>query len=208
MTDFIQSLQSRDLSYLRIVAESWDISIEKLDARSILQHLSVAIKEPLLVQEVVDSLPSEARAALDDLINSNGRLSWPVFTRNYGAVREMGPGRRDREQPYRNATLPAEMLWYRGLVARAFFDTPDGPQEFAYIPEDLLAATGSPAGAAPGSRGFSGRARPNDPGRRCYFESLLYLSCGFAPRTPQFLRAFRLCRRAGAPAARVARPAP
>jgi hypothetical protein len=144
MTDFIQSLQSRDLSYLRIVAGFWDISIEDLDTRGILQHLSEAIKDPVLVQEVIDSLPGEARAALDDLINNNGRHSWPVFTRNYGIVREMGPGRRDREQPYRNATLPAEMLWYRGLVARAFFDTPDGPQEFAYIPDDLLGCLPEP----------------------------------------------------------------
>jgi len=30
------------------------------------------------------------------------------------------------------------MLWYRGLVGRAFFDTPNGPEEFAYIPDDLL----------------------------------------------------------------------
>jgi Helicase conserved C-terminal domain len=138
MTDFIQSLQSRDLSYLRIVAGFWDISIENLDAHRALQRLSDAIEEPALVQEVVDSLPSEARAALDDLINHGGRLPWPVFTRNYGAVREMGPGRRDRERPYRNTNAPAEMLWYRALVGRAFFDTPNGPQEFAYIPENLL----------------------------------------------------------------------
>jgi Helicase conserved C-terminal domain len=138
MTDFSQSLQSRDLSYLRIVAGFWDVPLENLDARGALQRLSDAIEEPTLVRELVDSLPSEARAALDDLINNSGRLPWPVFTRNYGAVREMGPGRRDREQPYRNATAPAEMLWYRALVARAFFDTPHGPQEFAYIPENLL----------------------------------------------------------------------
>jgi hypothetical protein len=30
------------------------------------------------------------------------------------------------------------MLWYRALIARAFFDTPNGPEEFVYIPEDLL----------------------------------------------------------------------
>jgi hypothetical protein len=30
------------------------------------------------------------------------------------------------------------MLWYRGLVGRAFFDSPTGPEEFAYVPEDLI----------------------------------------------------------------------
>jgi hypothetical protein len=138
MPEFIQSLHSRDLSYLRIVAGFWDIPSEDLDARGVLQRLALAIEDPSLVQDLVDSLPSEARAALDDLLINGGRLAWPVFTRRYGMVREMGPGRRDREQPYRNTRAPAEMLWYRAMVARAFFDTPDGPQEFAYIPENLL----------------------------------------------------------------------
>ncbi|MBT3397182.1 MAG: hypothetical protein HN423_08385, partial [Alphaproteobacteria bacterium] len=30
------------------------------------------------------------------------------------------------------------MLWYHGLIARAFFDTARGTEEFAYIPADLL----------------------------------------------------------------------
>jgi len=32
---------------------------------------------------------------------------------------------------------PAEALFYRALLARAFFPTSDGLQEFAYIPDDL-----------------------------------------------------------------------
>jgi hypothetical protein len=50
----------------------------------------------------------------------------------------MGDARRERERPDLNPQNTAEYLWYRGLVARAFFDTPSGPQEFAYIPDDLL----------------------------------------------------------------------
>jgi hypothetical protein len=212
MTDFIQSLQSRDLSYLRIVAGFWDIPTEHLDSHSALQHLSDAIKDPVLVQEVVDSLPSEARAALDDLINNTGRLPWSVFTRNYGVVREMGPGRRDREQPYRNATVPAEMLWYRALVARAFFDTPDGPQEFAYIPEDLLGCLPAPVhqavpplgrAASPAERGQTFLADDAILNHCCTYLAALRLDLpeaelmsqgvggGFAeaPFTPQALRA-------------------
>src|SRR3989304_1767954 len=30
------------------------------------------------------------------------------------------------------------MLWYRALVGRAFFDPPAGPQEFAYLPDDMM----------------------------------------------------------------------
>jgi hypothetical protein len=51
----------------------------------------------------------------------------------------MGAARRDRERPYQNDRASAtESLWYRGLVGRAFFDTPSGPEEYAYIPDDLL----------------------------------------------------------------------
>jgi hypothetical protein len=65
-------------------------------------------------------------------------MPWSQFTRRNGELREMGPGRRDREQPHQNPVSPVEMLWYRGLVGRAFFDAPGGPEEFAYIPDDLL----------------------------------------------------------------------
>ena len=51
----------------------------------------------------------------------------------------MGAGKRDRERPHLKPASTAEALFYRGLLARAFFDTEKGPQEFAYIPDDLLA---------------------------------------------------------------------
>jgi hypothetical protein len=57
----------------------------------------------------------------------------------------MGPGRRDREKPWRAPASPLEILWYRGWLARAFGDTPSGPQEFAFVPSDLAAALPLPA---------------------------------------------------------------
>jgi hypothetical protein len=50
----------------------------------------------------------------------------------------MGAGRRDRQKPHLNPFSPAEALFYRAFFGRAFFDTSDGPREFAYIPDDLL----------------------------------------------------------------------
>jgi hypothetical protein len=61
-----------------------------------------------------------------------------MFIRKYGDIREAGAGKRDREKLYLNPTSVTETLYYRGLLARAFFDTKKGPQEFAYIPDDLL----------------------------------------------------------------------
>ena len=64
-------------------------------------------------------------------------MPWAAFARQFGEIREAGPGRRDREQVYLNPASTAETLFYRAFLARAFFDTPNGAQEFAYIPEDL-----------------------------------------------------------------------
>ncbi|RPI33946.1 MAG: hypothetical protein EHM70_04500 [Chloroflexota bacterium] len=138
MPDLSQSLQGRDLGHLRIVAEMWGIEFDAPDTRVGFQRLVPALLNPQSLKEVIADLPAEARLALDDLLQNEGRMAWPLFTRRYGAVREMGPGRRDRDRPYLKPVSAAEMLWYRALVARSFFDAPGGPQEFAYIPDDLL----------------------------------------------------------------------
>jgi len=63
-----------------------------------------------------------------------------AFARRFGEVREMGAGKRDREKPHLKPNSAAEVLWYRALLAKAFFDTEQGAQEFAFIPDDLSMA--------------------------------------------------------------------
>jgi hypothetical protein len=137
MPNLAESLQGRDLGHLRIVAEFWGLEFSAPDARVGLQRLAPLLIDSALVIQVVDDLPPPARQALGDLLQNEGRLSWALFTRRHGIIREMGAGRRDREKPYLYSASPAECLWYRGLVARGFFDVPTGPEEFAYIPDDL-----------------------------------------------------------------------
>ncbi len=138
MPGLSQSLQERDLGHLRITAGLWGVQLEALEARPALQRLEELLLDQDRIRQVVAGLPEQAHAALDDLIRQKGRMSWSLFTRRYGEVRVMGAGRRDRERPYLNPVSAAEILWYRALVARTFFDTPKGPLEFAYIPDDLL----------------------------------------------------------------------
>jgi hypothetical protein len=138
MPTLSQSLQDHDLGHLRIIASQWGIDFDAPDKRVGLVRLTAALLDRARLEETILELPSEARLALEDLCHHEGRLPWPLFTRRYGAVREMGPGRRDRERPYGKSASPAEMLWYRALAGRAFFDGPSGPEEYAYIPEDLL----------------------------------------------------------------------
>jgi hypothetical protein len=140
MPDLSQSLQGRDLGHLRIIASLWGLEFSAPDARVGLQRLVPLLRDREMLAETVQLLPESAQAALQEFLQNDGRLPWSLLVRRYGTVREMGAARRDRERPYENASAsPAEALWYRGLIGRAFFDTPAGPEEFAYIPDDLLA---------------------------------------------------------------------
>jgi hypothetical protein len=138
MPDLIHSLQNRDIGHLRIVAELWGVEIESPETEAALKELSAALLDRELVHEITGSLPLEARAALEALVQAGGRLPWAAYARQFGELREAGPGRRDREQLHLQPISAAEALFYRALLARAFFDTPNGLQEFAYIPDDLF----------------------------------------------------------------------
>lgn len=174
MPTLIQSLQGRDLGHLRIVAEWWGVELTASQIDLALQELSAALLNPQLVAEVTAALPADARAALLALIEAGGRMPWATFVRLHGEVRQAGAGRRDREQIYRQPVSAAEVLFYRALLARAFFDTPAGVQEFAYIPEDLLdllqpsmpaEESGGRPGRADGSAPFGRPASPKE--REC-----------------------------------------
>jgi hypothetical protein len=169
MPDLNHSLQGRDLGHFRAVASLWGLEFSAPDTRIGLRRLVPAMLDRKAVENVYAALPPEARAALDDLMLNEARLPWALFTRRYGAIREMGPGRRDRDLPHQKPVSAAEMLWYRALVARSFFDTPTGPEEYAYIPEDLLALIPQPQGLLDLALG-----RPATPAERAYISPAVH----------------------------------
>ena len=138
MPDLISSLLKQDIGHLRIVAGLWGIELDSTDDDSAHDELSASLLDPQLAAELIDSLTPQAREALTALTNAEGRIPWATFTRQFGDIREMGAGKRDRERPHLRPASTAEFLFYRALIARAFFDTDKGPQEFAYIPDDLF----------------------------------------------------------------------
>ncbi len=169
MPDLIHSLQDKDLGHLNIVAELWGVEIHAPDVRRALSELSAALLDNQAVDETIEILPGESRKALEALIVNRGRLPWTAFSRQFGEVRVMGPGRRDRELPHRHPISSAEALWYRGLVARAFFDTPNGPEEFAYIPDNLLQFLPEPANPQPVPKnGLAPLGRPATGGEKVH----------------------------------------
>lgn len=140
MPSLAQLLPANDLGFLRIVASLWGIELTARSPAQAALELAEAMLDAELMEEVLDALPETARQALAALLGAGGRLPWQQFARRFGDLREMGPARRDREQPHTRPNSATETLYYRALIGKAFFDTPAGPQEFAFIPDDLLQA--------------------------------------------------------------------
>ncbi len=138
MPDLRHTLQGHDLGFLKMVATAWGIELSALEVRRAQQELVLGILQPDLLSEVIEALPPDARAALQALLENEGRMTWQLFVRRFGEVRSMGAARRDRERPDLSPASPAEWLWYRALVGRNFLDPPPTTQEYAYIPDDLL----------------------------------------------------------------------
>lgn len=137
MPDLKHSLGKLDFTLLKIIAEKWGVDLEAGNAREAVLSLQEALLDPELVRELVESLPARALKALAWLEEEEGQRKWSHFLREFGEIREMGAGRMERDRPDRAPVSPAEVLWYRALVGRGFFETEAGPQEFAYIPADL-----------------------------------------------------------------------
>jgi hypothetical protein len=138
MPDLLHSLLKQDIGHLRIIAEFWGLDMDSNTAEEAREELSASMLDAELAAELIDALSPQADSAIRALVDEGGRIPWVTFARKYGDIREMGAGKRDRERPHLKPSSTAETLFYRGLLARAFFETEKGSQEFAYIPDDLL----------------------------------------------------------------------
>jgi len=145
MQALLQTLQDHDLGHLRIVAELWGFDTPTGSALQAAQDVAQSMLDPQALAELHASLPPDAVHVLDLLLSRNGLLPLADLARRAGPLRRMGPGKRDREKPWRNPQSALEYLWYRGLIATAFADTPTGPKEFAFVPSDLMALLPGPS---------------------------------------------------------------
>ncbi len=140
MPSLAQTLPANDPGFLRIVASLWGIELSAPTQAQAALELAEAMLDAELMEEIITTLPDPARLALQSLFGAGGRLPWVQFARRFGDIREMGPGKRDREQPHARPNSATETLYYRALISKAFFETASGPLEFAFIPDDLLQA--------------------------------------------------------------------
>lgn len=138
MQSLLNTLKDYDRGQLRIIAEQCGIPVAELSQAEMAQDLANQLLDQALVLEILDGLDRETSQALLTIQSAGGQLSVSEMERRFGSIRRMGPGRRDREKPWREPISPHEHLWYVGLISHAFADSPQGPREYVFIPTDLL----------------------------------------------------------------------
>lgn len=137
MHDLQRFLVDYEMAMLRALAQNRGVTLTTNRQTEAADQLAAALLDPLSVRVALDRLSPEAREALEAVLLAGGRMRAPRFARRYGQVRPIGPGRLERDAPWRDPANPAEELWYAGLVFRAFYEDAGGPGEFVFVPEDL-----------------------------------------------------------------------
>ena len=137
MPTFLNVLYDQDLNFLETLEEFWGLSVRGKDARAKAEALALALDNVPLVREHLDSLPPHIELALEQLKNQGGKTPWTAWTRDYGPLRPMGPGKRKREKPGVFPISTTEHLWYRGLIGRIFLKEDETLTEFAFMPDEV-----------------------------------------------------------------------
>lgn len=138
MLSLKQALHDHELIVLRVIGEWWELDLtgtEKLACVNILAETLGKVD----MQLEINYLGPEEADTLQDLINSGGRVPVATFERTHGTVRHMGPGRMEREEPWLDPFSPAEALWYRGFLFKAFDESElSDLVEYYYLPDELF----------------------------------------------------------------------
>jgi len=104
--------------------------------------LAAQLTDPTNVQmayaDAVDYRP-EVEEAVSLLLREHGDMSEAQFSRQFGAIRQMGPAKLEREAPWLNPESIAELLYYFGLIGRGFKGAGQQAYTIVYLPSDITA---------------------------------------------------------------------
>ena len=132
-----QALLDYEMAMLRAIADCRGVPLTTTNRREAIAVLAEALVSPAVLAITLDDLSSTEQAALQFLLDNDSRVEIHRFSRQYGVIRPMGPARLERERPWQSPANPAEGLWYRGLIFKAFEVTATGNVEVVYVPDDL-----------------------------------------------------------------------
>ncbi len=134
-----QCLLDYDPVMLGVIGERWGLELVAGRQHEAAVQLAGHMASLEAQAELVATLTPAEREALKVLLAAGGRLPVGAFTRRFGEIRPMGPGRLERERPWTQPQNVAESLWYSGLIYRAFDQGPGELQEVIYLPPELRA---------------------------------------------------------------------
>lgn len=137
MRTLSQSLHEHNLIVLRVIGEWIGLDLTGTDKSGAVDALAQMMAQLDLREEMEELQPEEVQA-LQALIAQGGRLPVATFSRDFGDIRPMGPGRLEREEPWLDPYNAAEALWYRGFIYRAFDTSGDVHVEYIYIPTEMM----------------------------------------------------------------------
>jgi len=138
MPTIIESLIDYEPDLLEMIVEQWGIGQDLPADSHSPKRIAALIKEESLFREFVQALPKEDFNALLVLAGNQGRLPIDRFERQFGNLREMGAARRSKTRPDRSPLSISENLFYKGLIARAFFKDGKEAREYYFIPDEFL----------------------------------------------------------------------
>lgn len=141
---------------LQVIAELRGAFLDAADnRREAVDLLAAQTSDPTSVlmayQEVTDFHP-QAQAALDTLLTEGGEVVEAQFSREFGSIRQMGPAKLEREQPWHAPESVAELLYYYGLLGRGFKGAGQNAHTVVYIPKDVIPWLPKPASSEDGER--------------------------------------------------------
>jgi hypothetical protein len=140
---------------LQVLAELRGAFLDAAESeREAIDLLAAQISDPTSIlmayQEITDYHP-QAQAAMEKLILEGGEIIEAQFSREFGGIRQMGPARLEREQPWHAPQSVAELLYYYGLIGRGFKGAGANAHTIVYIPSDVLPWLPRPASAQEGA---------------------------------------------------------
>lgn len=150
-----QTLLTHDLALLRAIAQQAGLELSAPNPRAAASELATLLKESETLERLIaksqfpksqnpnfqlpiSNLQSPIFSALTLLLHHQGRYPAAAFIRRFGDLRPLGPAALTREQPWHHPITSTEALYFNGLIGKTFMESETGPQEFFYIPSDLM----------------------------------------------------------------------
>ena len=138
MLTLAQTFTDYPAPLLRALAGARRVDLLATAPAALAAELSAALADPGSIVDAVEQLPETARTVLTALVRAGGAMTAPAFARLAGDVRQGGPSWLAREQPWLTPANAAEVLWYRGLIGRAFATVGGETGDFIFVPSDVL----------------------------------------------------------------------